>query len=216
MAANTNCSVCWLFLAMSVDVLALLRDVGSRYTNRGRKLIGGHQVLTESSIMEPLATIQTHFFARWNKLLRNKQAARLTFMREARRIELLLNEYGQMFGRSIFYGEVVQVFIVIFSSYASVRSSGVSSLRSLTVAVALSWVGQQWLGKLADVYEGSRITLESWKDAGNLHDRLFRRFLKATKPMRVNVGGFFYADRMLVLTVGGIMLQNTASLLITV
>ena len=120
-----------------------------------------------------------------------------------------------MFGTGIFFGELVQVCIVILSSYAGMRSSGVTSLRSFTVALALGWVGHQWLGMLADVFETSEGTLKAWRAGrGDRQDPVFRRFMKAVRPMRVNVG-FFFADRMLVLTVGGVILQNTATLLIS-
>ena len=137
-------------------------------------------------------------------------------MKEMRKLELLLNEYSQMFGPGIFYGELVQVCIVILSSYAGMRSNGIISLRSFTVALALSWVGHKWLGMLADVFEQSRRTLKSWKCGhGSVQAApIFQKFLKATRPMRVSIG-FFYADRMLVLTVGGVILQNTATLLLS-
>ena len=40
----------------------------------------------------------------------------------------------------------------------------------------------------------------------------FRRTCKAYRPLRVNVGSFYYADRTLVLTILTIILTNTASL----
>ena len=68
----------------------------------------------------------------------SRAGQRNAFTKETRKLELILNEYSQMFGPGIFYGELVQICIVILSSYAGMRSSGVTSLRSFTVAVALS------------------------------------------------------------------------------
>ena len=68
--------------------------------------------------------------------------------------------------------------------------------------------------KLASLYEVSEDVLRGWK-RGKSFSIWFRRFLKSTRPLKVQLGSYFYADKALVLTSLGIIADNSVTLLVS-
>ena len=76
----------------------------------------------------------------------------------------------------------------------------------IAVTVVLLYLFQ----RMGNVYTESSELLSEF--VPNYSTPWFRRVVKAYKPLRVNVGSFYYADRTLVLTILTIIFTNTASL----
>ena len=79
--------------------------------------------------------------------------------------------------------------------------------------VALSILVSIWK-KLGELHEASFLTLSAWRRMKSAP--WFRKFLRSTPALRVQVGRFFYVDKMMILTLLGIIIQNTSNLLLTV
>ncbi|CAG7787057.1 unnamed protein product [Allacma fusca] len=64
-----------------------------------------------------------------------------------------------------------------------------------------------------DVYEQALKTLDSWMLL--LHRREFRKFYRSCLPWRISLGGFYFVDKALVLTILSVVVHQTLNLLLT-
>lgn len=65
---------------------------------------------------------------------------------------------------------------------------------------------------LADVQERFEAMTNSWKKLP-LQDTWMKEFLRSVKPRGIMVGSYFEADKGLVMTIAGIIVNNTVSLI---
>ena len=63
------------------------------------------------------------------------------------------------------------------------------------------------------MHENSVEVLAKWKKKTRLELHV-RKFLRSTRPLRVEIGGYFYADRSMVLTILDIITANTFNMLL--
>ena len=69
-----------------------------------------------------------------------------------------------------------------------------------------------WSG-LGTVYESSAEVLAKWKQKQRL-PLYVRKFLRGARPIRVDVGNYFYVDGGMTLTLLGIVAENTFTVLL--
>ena len=107
----------------------------------------------------------------------------------------------------------VTIFCVVLNAYLAVVGG---SVRSLVLALGFAYSFVQLLEATAEVYHTSSDVLHEWRrvNRGDL-PLWFPRFWKSCTFLYIPVGRFFYVDRGLVLTVLAIMLDNSASVILT-
>ena len=135
------------------------------------------------------------------------------FRREHRTLELLQCNVNNVFRWLAWEIEVVLVTTVVFGLCGSVWSEGFRSLRMFIMSsFTLSFLVIIWTG-MGTLYESSVEVLGLWKAQTDLPPHI-RKFLRSTKPIRVEIGSYFYADGPLVFTLLGIITENTLSVLL--
>ena len=80
------------------------------------------------------------------------------------------------------------------------------------MALGLGAVFNVTFTTLAGTYDVSKEVLMGWKSRRR---PWFARFLRSTKPVRIQMGSYFYADKELVLTSMGIMADNSVTLMVS-
>ena len=68
--------------------------------------------------------------------------------------------------------------------------------------------------KFGEVYEQSVTKILGQVNQLQQRSLTMKPFVRAMRPVKMKEGNFFFADRMMMLTVLGIILENTASLLL--
>ena len=110
--------------------------------------------------------------------------------------------------------EIIMIVILMASCFAAVRiSDGLLAVRLCVVTCVGATVTMVIFSSLADVHAYSAEMLTSFKHLP-LRDAWFRRFMRSVRPVGVMVGSYFEADKGLVMTIAGIIVDNTVSLLI--
>ena len=135
------------------------------------------------------------------------------FCREKRTLQVLQSNYNDVMRWCLWAVEVILTTMVVFGVCGSVWTEGAGAIRIFLVAMLSFYVlVTVWKG-LGDVYQNSVEVLATWsQQEGN--SLLLRKFIRSTRPVRVEIGSYFYADRSMVLTLLDIITQNTFSLLL--
>ena len=124
-------------------------------------------------------------------------------------LSVLMQHYNCTFQIWAVISESTWIFTAIVNaSLAIVKLSP----RSTAMVIAVSTILLYLFKRMGNVYTESRELLSEFLPTCSTP--WFRRTCKAYRPLRVNVGTFYYADRTLVLTILTIILTNTASLVV--
>ena len=108
--------------------------------------------------------------------------------------------------------QTASIFAITFNTYQAVVGG---SVRSLLLALAVTFGHVQFIQATAQVYDKSTDVLRSWRHVGRRDVPVwFPRFLKSCKNVYVPVGRFFHIDRGLVLTVLSIITNASSSLIL--
>ena len=107
--------------------------------------------------------------------------------------------------------EVILVTVVVVGLCGSVRSEGHQALRIFAV-FSLSCLTMCW-SAFGDVHEASVDVLKRWKRKERLPLHA-RKFLRATRPIRAEIGRYFYVDRAMILTLLGVITESTFNALL--
>ena len=135
------------------------------------------------------------------------------FCTETRALQVLQCNYNALMRWVLWTGEVILITIVVFGLCGSLWAEGYQRLRLLVVAIfSLGLLTTFWSG-FGSVYENSSDVLAQWRQRGRLPLHA-RQFLRATRPVRVEIGSYFYVDRAMVLTILGIVTENTFNVLL--
>ena len=133
------------------------------------------------------------------------------FCREKRTLQVLQCNYNDLMRWYLCTLEVFVITSAVFGICGSVWAEGAVAVRIFLVAMLCLYVlVTVWKG-LGDVYENSVEVLARWRYHHGVH---FRKFLRSTRPVRVEIGSYFYADRTLVLTLLNIIAVNTFNVLL--
>lgn len=135
------------------------------------------------------------------------------FMRTYRVLGVLDKQFSNLYEHYMSQIQTAAVFCVVLNMYQAVVGG---SVRSLVIAIGVALGFIQFLEATAEVHHTSTDLLEEWKRVSRRKVPLwFPRSLKSCRHLHVPVGSFFYVDRGLVLTVLSIMLNTSASVIIT-
>ena len=108
---------------------------------------------------------------------------------------------------------LITTFAVI-SFGAAAKTDGLVALRALVVGLGVTSIFLLFIKNMAEVHEHFEAMLSSWRRLPG-QDAWMRRFLRSTRPRGITVGNYFTVDRGLVLTVAGIIINNTVTVLMT-
>ena len=109
--------------------------------------------------------------------------------------------------------QVLGVYLCIYSIFTAVRVDGFRKIHITIIAFsALLLINYVYL-LLGEIYETSVGTLESWNHVKVIP--WFRRFRRSTKPIAIELGHFYYADKPMLITMLAIIFENTFNLLMT-
>ena len=123
---------------------------------------------------------------------------------------VLSQHFNAVYGMSMLTQELLMIVaVVVNTTFALLHGSQRSLVMASTLFVICAYK------TYGTMFEESRATLESWKREGRRSPWL-RRYCRAYRPPRVNIGSFFYADKSLTLTILSIMLDYTASMALTI
>ena len=135
------------------------------------------------------------------------------FCMEKRTLQVLQSNYNDLMRWVLWTGEVILITIVVFGLCGSVWAEGVRAVRIFLVAIfSLGLLTTFWKG-LGAVYENSGEVLIKWKHKERIPLHV-RKFLRSTRQVRVEIGGYFYADGTMVLTLLDIITSNTFNVLL--
>ena len=135
------------------------------------------------------------------------------FAKNYRVLGVLQQRFTMLYEHYMSQIQTAMVFCVVLNMFQAVVGG---NLRSLVIALLVALGLVQFLEATAEVYHTSMDVLKEWRRVSKREVPVwFPRFLKSCRHLCVPVGSFFYVDRGLVLTVLSIMLNTSASLIIT-
>ena len=134
------------------------------------------------------------------------------FSRLYRALQILHVQHGNAFGPPLAAHKVPFALMIIRSLYGALTGEGV--IRLLQAAVGLcAWIYLQLAFRLlGNVCENSEGSLKEFARMGG--NPWFTRFLKSCKPLKVSMGGLYYVDRGMPLTLAAIIVESTVDLVI--
>ena len=132
---------------------------------------------------------------------------------EERTLRALQCNYNALLRWLVWGAEVILVTVCVFGFTGSVWAEGFQAVRIFLVAVfGLGLLVTVWSG-LGTVYESSAEVLAKWRQKQGL-PLYVRKFLCGRRPIRVEVGNYFYVDGGMTLTLFGIVAETTFSVLV--
>ena len=135
------------------------------------------------------------------------------FCFEKRILEVLQCNFNDLMRWVWWSIKVILISIVVFGLCGCVWAEGFPRVRLFVVAMfSLGLLTSFWKG-LGAVYETCVDVLAKWKQQER-SPQYVRKFLRATRPDRVQIGSYFYADGSMVLTLLGIVTENTCNVLL--
>ena len=134
-------------------------------------------------------------------------------MRRYRTLGDLHSQFRSLYKNYMSVTQAISIFCVVVNMYQAVV---LGSMRAFVLALVLALGLTQFLEVNAEVYHTSSEALRKWQCIDRRNVPLsFAKFLKSCKFLGIPVGSFFYVDRGLVLTVLSIMLNTSATLILT-
>ena len=137
------------------------------------------------------------------------------FYKEKRTLQVLQSNYNDLLRWVLWSLVVILVIIVVFGLCGSVWAEGAQTVRLYIVSTfclglltTLLWKG------LGAVHESSAEVLSHWKREEKLSLHI-HKFLWSTRPVRLEIGSYFYADRSMILTLLNIIMTNPFNVLLT-
>ena len=137
----------------------------------------------------------------------------VAFYEEYRRLQIMQLYTNKLWSTTNILYEIIFITGAVLGFYGSVRLKGARALQQICVGIFyFSTLIHLWKN-MSEVYETSVELLHGWKDM--IKDKWFRRFLQSTRPARMNIGSFYYADREIILTIMQIIMNNTCTLIMS-
>jgi len=135
------------------------------------------------------------------------------FSNAMRKLQMLQCFCNEMWGTTNVLYEVCCIGGSILGFHGSVRLPGSRAVQQFVVAIFFASTLLHLWTDMGDIFKSAKSVQQSWKE--KVEDPWFKRFLRSTRVVRMNVGAFFYADRSIRLTILGMISQNTVSLLLS-
>ena len=133
---------------------------------------------------------------------------------EMQKLQVLQSHFNELYRHAISAMQTATVVTAVVSVYGAVRMTGLQSIHVFIVAsLTLIMFNYIW-SRFGDVYELSLNNILQEVNHIGQSGSAMKPFQRAMRPLKVKVGNFFFVDSMMMLTVLGIILENTASLLL--
>ncbi|CAG7724356.1 unnamed protein product, partial [Allacma fusca] len=126
------------------------------------------------------------------------------------KLTILTTVFNMMFSRWLMILEVMIIIAIVVHLFLSIV---IGQLRVLILAMFGILIIVFLFSSCGDVNELATKTLNAWKLL--LYQREFRKFHRSCRPWRISLGGFYFVDKALVLTILSIISQQTWNLILT-
>jgi len=130
---------------------------------------------------------------------------------QGRSISVLLQYFNGDFGFYTLTMEIIVIIAVVVNFTLAVTEQ---SLRGFVIASLAVPIVLFTYGNYGAVFDSAKDTLTSWKTT--TRGGWFFKYCRSWRPLRINIGSFYYADRALALTILSIFLNYTASLSLSI
>ena len=131
-----------------------------------------------------------------------------------RKLQILVVELNSLLKWALWGLLNAFIFTAVFGTCGAVWGEGGRKIHVGSLAMFMTALIVIIYSKLASLYEVSEDVLRGWNRAKG-SSAWFPRFLKSTRPLKVLLGSYFYADKKLVLTSLGIIADNSVTLLVS-
>ena len=140
-----------------------------------------------------------------------KESHALFMVKRVRELAVLLRIYNATFNMFTLMMEAWLVVLVVINTSIAVKYF---ALRGIMAAIFGCALCMALFKPIGEVYDSSR---DIYGTISNLvpHSALLRRYRKAYRPLRIDIGNVGYADMMLCLTILSMILQSTVNLVMT-
>ena len=138
-------------------------------------------------------------------------------MRAQIELSVLQNHMTQIYGLWPLGFQITFVFGIILNNFLAVVYYNV---RSFILAILGMFLLINFFRRFADVHCTSEEAISSWRELESSNPnqmwvKWFKKFRASCRPIRINIGEFFYVDKTLVLTIIYIIINNSATLILT-
>ena len=140
-----------------------------------------------------------------------KQRLREKVGQTYREYYVLITYIGSAYKWFVLHLEIVMVtaMVLCLSACTKIPDPGVS-IRLGVIGFVGTTVFLSLFSSLADVHERFEAMTSSWRKL-HLQDTWMKQFLRSVKPRGIMVGSYFEVDKGLVMTLAGIIVDNTVS-----
>ena len=137
------------------------------------------------------------------------------FALETRKLQILQSEFNSVLRWQLWGMQVTLIAAAVFGLCGAVWNEEPGRKVHLATSGCASVVFLAFIyTRLASIFDNSSDTLKQWRGCGSRQQAWLSRFLRSTPSLRVLIGAYFYADKQLVLTSVGIVIENTVTLLV--
>lgn len=133
---------------------------------------------------------------------------------EMRKLQILTGEFNALLRWVLWGVQGTLIVAAVFGICGAMWCEGARKVHLGVVAVAcISFIAVIYT-KLASILDDSSETLVQWRHCRD-QKAWMSRFLRSMPPIRVRIGAYFYADKAIVLTSLGIVVDNAVSLVVS-
>lgn len=132
-----------------------------------------------------------------------------------RELQVLLSTVNYTFAYVLPGHKLLFMLLTIRAVYMMVKFPGLPRLLGILLVAALGTYLGLIFTFLARFYEYSRETLFSWRSPQAGQDQWSLKCRRSFRPMKVEIGGFYYVDFGIVLTMFSIIIDYSVNLLLT-
>ena len=137
------------------------------------------------------------------------------FAVETRKLQILQSEFNALFKWPMWGMQITFMVTAIFATCGSMwNEEGQRKLELAISAGAGVWLLTMIFTSMASMYENWVDNLKQWRRCRD-QQAWFMRVLRLTPPVKVLLESYFYADKELVLTSLGIVVENSVTLLVS-
>ena len=131
-----------------------------------------------------------------------------------RKLQIILREFNTCYSWGLCGLQILVIGMATFGICGVVWAEGPLKIHLAITNVGIILIISLIIGNLANIFVVSEEVLAGWRRCLSQH-ALLKRVLQSTPPIRVFIGRYFYADKMLVLTCLGIIVENSVTLLVS-
>ena len=135
--------------------------------------------------------------------------------RKYRQLEVVLQYLNRAYSPMIYPStEYILVGVIIFALVGALKSEGPMQYGLGFIALACYLALAATFRSAAEFHARSQKLLQNWRGILNRHDPAEPRILKTFPELKLKIGSFGFVDTTLILTLSGVILDNSISFLI--